>query len=106
MVDNETGLGFPPPHPGEVLKEDVLPELNMSVTELARHLGLPRAGVSELVNQKKPVTQDMAIRLGKALRTGTRYWLAMQLQYDLWHDIPLRAKGIDVTPLKIGSNAA
>lgn len=99
MTDNETGLGFAPPHPGEILKEDVLPELNMSVGDFAKHLGVKRAGLSELINGHKPVSQDMAIRLGKALQTGARYWLAMQLQYDLHHKLPVSAAHIEVAPI-------
>lgn len=99
MINNETGLGFEPPHPGTILKEDVLPDLDMTVHAFAQHPGVKRAGVSELINGKKPVTQDMAIRLGKALGTGARYWLAMQMQYDLHHQIPRKSKAIDVQTL-------
>ncbi|MEM8576624.1 MAG: HigA family addiction module antitoxin [Pseudomonadota bacterium] len=99
MVNSETGLGFAPPHPGEILKEDVLPELGMTQEQFAAHLGVKRAGVSDLLNGKKPVTQEMAIRLGKALKTGARYWLAMQMQYDLHHKVPTLADSIDVKPI-------
>ena len=101
MGDNETGLGFPPPHPGEVLREDILPELGITITALSHHLGVKRAGLSELINERKPVTMEMAIRLGKAFNTGTRYWLALQLQYDLWKDAPDRARAIHVEPLEL-----
>ena len=107
MTDNETGLGFAPPHPGTILKQDVLPELDMTVSDFARHLGIKRAGLSELINGHKSVSQDMAIRLGKALQTGARYWLAMQVQYDLWYEIPKKSAGINVTPLfKMGGGGA
>ncbi|MFV2035829.1 MAG: HigA family addiction module antitoxin [Halocynthiibacter sp.] len=107
MNENETGLGFPPPHPGEIIKRDVLPELNMTVGDFASHLGVKRAGLSELLNGHKSVSQDMAIRLGKALRTGARYWLAMQVQYDLWYEIPKKSAEIDVAPLlETGGSAA
>ena len=107
MTDNETGLGFAAPHPGEILKHDVLPQLDMSIGEFARHLGIRRAGLSELMNGHKRVTQNMVIRLGKALQTGARYWLAMQVQYDLSHEIPKKAADINVSPLfKLGGDAA
>lgn len=99
MAPNETGLGFPPPHPGTILKEDVMPELGMTVEQFAQTLGVKRAGLSELLNGGKPVSQDMAIRLGKALNTGTRYWLALQMQYDLHHEVPRKASMIDVPPI-------
>ncbi len=108
MIDRETGLGFAPPHPGTILKEDVLPDLGMTVDQFAAHLGVKRAGLSELLNARKPVSQDMAIRLGKALRTGARYWLAMQMQYDLHYSIPAKSDAINVAPLRMtnGGEAA
>jgi antitoxin HigA-1 len=106
MADSETGLGFPPPHPGQVLKDDVLTDLGLTVTAFARHLGVPRAGLSALLNGRKPVTQDMAIRLGQALRTGARFWLALQLQYDVWHKLPQQAETIWVAPLTPDGQAA
>lgn len=106
IMANETGLGFAPPHPGTILKEDVLPDLGMTVEQFAQHIGQKRASVSELINGRKPVSQDMAIRLGKALKTGARYWLAMQLQYDLWYEIPQRSREIDVAPILNGEDGA
>lgn len=96
MAENESGIGFPAPHPGRILREDVLPELGMTVESFARHLGVRRPGLSDLLNGRKPISQEMAIRLGKALGTGARYWLALQMQYDLSHDVPRRAAMIDV----------
>jgi addiction module HigA family antidote len=98
MASDETGLGFKAPHPGSILKEDVLPELNMTVEQFADHLGMKRANLSAILNGKRAISTDVAIRLGKALQTGTRYWLAMQMQYDLSHDIPNKASLIDVKP--------
>ena len=84
MAESDTGLAFKPPHPGEVIKEDMLPELGMTVGQLAEHLGVKRAALSNLINQKSGVSLEMAIRLGKAFRNGARFWLALQMQYELW----------------------
>ena len=79
-------LGFPPPHPGEYLREDLLPALNMTVTDVAFHLGVSRATLSDLIHCNRSVSIPMAIRLGQAFRTGARFWVALQSQYDLWHE--------------------
>lgn len=107
MIDPETGLGFKAPHPGRYLKEDILPESGLTVEQFATRLGVRRAGLSELLNGHKPVTMDMAIRLGQALGTGTRFWLALQLQYDLATEVPKREKGIRVARVDLdGGHAA
>jgi antitoxin HigA-1 len=74
-----------PPHPGEIIREDILPELKMTIKDLARHLGVSRVALSELVNEKRAVSMEMAQRLGKAFGNGPRFWLGLQMQHDLWH---------------------
>ena len=106
MARSETGLGFRPPHPGEVLKQDILPQTKMTVAQLASHLGVTRATLSELLNQRRDVSHDMAIRLGKACGNGTRFWLALQMQFDLWGMEQERTFQIDVAPLKLDSDTA
>lgn len=76
--------GNPPPHPGEILREDFLPRFYLSAAKLAGHLDVPVEKVVALLGETESITPDLAWRLGAALRTGTRYWLTLQLQYDLW----------------------
>jgi addiction module HigA family antidote len=97
MGVDQDELGFPPPHPGAYLREDILPALNMTLTELADHLKVSRPTLSDLVHEKKSVSLEMAQRLGKAFGNGARFWLALQLHYDLWH---AEKNGVDVRPLK------
>lgn len=85
MAGEHGELGFPPPHPGAYLRADILPALNMTIKDLAEHLGIARASLSELLNEKRSVSLEMAQRLGRAFGNGTRFWLALQLQYDVWH---------------------
>lgn len=99
MARSETGLGFRPPHPGEVLKQDILPETGLTVGRLAEHLGVTRATLSDLLNERKDVSHTMAIRLGKAFGQGTRFWLALQLQHDLWKLEQELVHQVDVEPL-------
>ncbi len=73
-----------PPHPGETLKEDVLPGLHMSVTEAADHLGVSRVQFSRLLNGKAGISPAMAIRLSQWLGTSPEVWLNQQVYYDLW----------------------
>lgn len=73
-----------PTHPGEVLREDVLPELKLTQAEFANRLGVSRRTVSELLHERRPVTPDMAIRLGKLLGNGPQIWLRMQQTLELW----------------------
>lgn len=75
---------FNPAHPGAVLLEGYLRPLSMTVTELARRLGVSRKTASELVNQRGSVTVEMALRLGKATGSTAQSWLNMQVQWDLW----------------------
>jgi addiction module HigA family antidote len=76
---------FNPPHPGETLKEDVLPALGLTVTEAAEQLGVARVTLSRMINGHSAISADMAIRLAQWLGGSAEIWLRLQLQYDLWH---------------------
>ncbi|MFO1507834.1 MAG: HigA family addiction module antitoxin [Lysobacterales bacterium] len=73
-----------PTHPGAILREDVLPALAMTQTELARRLGVSRLTVSELLLEKRGLSADIALRVGKLLNTTPESWLRMQTALDLW----------------------
>ena len=73
-----------PTHPGAILREDVLPALRMTQTEFAHRLGVSRLTVSEILHEKRPVSVDMAIRLGKLLGNGAGLWLRLQQALDVW----------------------
>ncbi|HEU0187802.1 MAG TPA: HigA family addiction module antitoxin [Gallionellaceae bacterium] len=73
-----------PSHPGALLREVVLPELGMTQAEFADRLGVSRRTVSEILHERRPVTPDMAIRLGKLLGNGAGLWLKMQQALDVW----------------------
>ena len=67
-----------PTHPGELLREDVLPSLDITQGELAKRLGVSRLTVSELLREKRSVSPDMALRLARLLNTSPESWLNMQ----------------------------
>jgi len=79
---------FNPPHPGETLREDVLPELGLTVTEAARQLGVTRVALSRVLNGHAAISVDMALRLEAWLgveRGGrAELWLSQQMDHDLW----------------------
>ena len=76
---------YNPPHPGETLKEDVLPALGLTVTEAAAQLGVSRVALSRILNGKAAISVDMALRLEAWLDGPTaESWLKGQLTYDLW----------------------
>ena len=75
----------PPIHPGELVREEVLPALGLSVSEAARRLGISRQQLHRVLAGTHPITTEMALRLGKFAGNGPALWLRMQQAYDLWH---------------------
>jgi addiction module HigA family antidote len=74
-----------PTHPGEVLLEDVIKPLGLTVSEAAKNLGVSRKTLSELVNQKAALSPEMALRIAKATNTSPESWLNMQTKLNLWN---------------------
>jgi addiction module HigA family antidote len=72
-------------HPGEMLREDVLSSLGLSVSEAARRLGISRQQLHRILSCTHPITTEMALRIGKFAGNGPGIWLRMQQAYDLWH---------------------
>lgn len=98
MGNSAEEMKIEPPHPGEFIREDILPELEMTIKDLARHLGVSRVALSELVNERRAVSLEMAQRLGQAFGNGPRFWLALQMQHDIWH--AEQTSKVAVKPLK------
>ena len=73
-----------PTHPGAILREDVLPELNMSVSGFARSLGVSRQTLHAVLAERSGISPEMALRLGVLLGNGAQLWVDMQTKYDLW----------------------
>ena len=72
-----------PTHPGLIIRDDVLPELQLSVNEAAGQLGVSRVTLSRVINGRSAITAEMALRVGKWVGNGPEIWLRMQGQYDL-----------------------
>jgi len=74
-----------PTHPGEILREDVIKPLGLTVTEAAKRLGVTRKTLSALINCKASLSPEMAIKIAKATETSPESWFNMQSKLDLWN---------------------
>lgn len=97
--------GMRPVHPGEVLREDFLAPLSMSVNALARALGVPTPRINDVVRERRSISPDTAMRLARYFGGDARSWLNLQTAYDLRVAERASAKEIarSVTPLKKAS---
>ena len=80
---NTIKRGLPAMHPGEMLREDIIPALGRSKTEIAGLLGISRQTLYDILDEKQPVTAGMALRLGKLCGNGPTLWLNLQKRFDL-----------------------
>ena len=91
------GRQIRPVHPGEVIS-DVLEDIGMTQTSFAEVLGVSRRTVNEIVQGRRPITVDMAIRIGKALGNGPQLWLNLQQKVDIWDAIQTHKEDYDRVP--------
>jgi len=77
------GEKLPPIHPGEMLREDFMKPLGLSMNRLALDLRVPVTRVAEIVHERRGITPDTALRLGRYFNTSARFWLNLQAAYDL-----------------------
>jgi antitoxin HigA-1 len=73
-----------PPHPGEIIREDCLKALNLTVTQAAAGLGVTRKTLSAILNGRAGISAEMALRLSAAFGSTPDHWMRMQLAFDLW----------------------
>ena len=94
-----------PTHPGRILSSHYLEPLSLTITELAKTLGVSRKTLSKIVNERASVTSDMALRLSRAFDTTPELWLNLQRNYDLWHAVHDSKDWGRVKPLKIPADS-
>ncbi|MBB2158005.1 HigA family addiction module antidote protein [Gluconacetobacter diazotrophicus] len=82
-----------PTHPGELLREEVIPATERSKTEIARLLGISRQHLYDILAERKPVSPEVGVRLGKLFGNGPGLWIRMQADYDEWQ----AARTVDVS---------
>ena len=80
---------LPPVHPGEILREDLMQPLGISINRLARDLRVPVTRVSEIVNCRRRISADTALRLGRYFGSTPEFWMNLQAAFDL--EVALRA---------------
>lgn len=74
-----------PTHPGAIIRDDVLPALGRTKIEIAKLAGISRQHLDDIINERKPISPGVAVRLGKLFGNGPRLWIRMQATYDIWH---------------------
>jgi len=84
-----------PTHPGGLLREDVLPEVKTSKAEISRLLGISRQHLHDILAERKPVSPEVAVRLGKLFGNGAGLWIRMQGAYDEWQ----ASRAVDVSEI-------
>lgn len=83
-VANRRPVQRPPVHPGEMLREEFLPDYGLTVAGLAEALGVSRQSVNELLRERRALSPEMALRLAKLFGTSPEFWLNLQRSVDLW----------------------
>ncbi len=76
---------LPPSHPGTVLRELFMNERDLTITDLAKGLGMTRANVSAIVNGRAGISPEMAVKLSAAFGNSASFWTNLQTNYELWH---------------------
>lgn len=93
-----------PTHPGEVLREEFMPDYGLTVAQVAKRLAVSRQSVNELVRERRAVSPDMALRLGKLFGTSPQYWLNLQRNVDIWDSLEEHSGELDeIEPLPVAS---
>jgi addiction module HigA family antidote len=91
-----------PIHPGEMIREDFLPDYELTVASLAEALGVSRQTVNELLRERRAVSPEMALRLSRLFRNTPQFWLNAQRAVDLWDAEQAIAADIEsIRPLRV-----
>jgi len=84
MSFRNTGLKRRPTHPGEILREDFLPDYELNASSLAEAIGVSRQSINELLRERRSVSPEMALRLARLFSNTPEFWLNAQRAVDLW----------------------
>lgn len=84
MSIRNTGIKRRPTHPGEILREDFLPDYGLTVSKLAEAIGVSRQSVNEILRERRSLSPEMALRLGRLFGNSPQFWLNAQRAVDLW----------------------
>jgi addiction module HigA family antidote len=101
-IPNTSERKLRPTHPGEMLREDFLPDYGLTVTSLAEALGVSRQTMNELLRERRAVSPEMALRLSRLFDNSPEFWLNAQRAVDLWDAAKtLKAQVKRITPLRV-----
>jgi addiction module HigA family antidote len=91
-----------PTHPGEMLREDFIPDFGLTVAGLAKLLGVSRQSINELLRERRAVSPEMAIRLARLFGNSPEFWLNAQRAVDLWDaNLAIKAQAEQIQPLRV-----
>ena len=100
-MDRKSGL--PPVHPGEILREDILPQVGLSVTAAARALSVSRQMLHDILAERRPLSAVMCLKVSRLLGSTPEFWMRLQAEYDLKkaaQNRKLMARVAQIVPLK------
>lgn len=106
MTEDMIMIARRPIHPGEFLREEYMPEFGLSVARLAERLGVSRQTINDIVRERRGLSPDMCLRLGRLFGTTPQYWMNMQVKIDIWDSLELHRKDIEaIRPLDVAEHA-
>jgi len=100
----EKSNGLPPVHPGEIIREDILPSAGLSVTAAARTLGVSRQMLHDILAERRPLSAVMCLKLARLFGGSPEIWVRMQAAYDLKkaeHDTRVMKRLAKMVPLRV-----
>jgi addiction module HigA family antidote len=101
-IPNTTRIKRRPTHPGEMLREDFLPDYGLTVSRLAEVLGVSRQSINELLRSRRAVSPEMSLRLARLFGNSPEFWLNAQRSVDLWDAAQAIKKDVSrIKPLRI-----
>ncbi|MEM9271448.1 MAG: HigA family addiction module antitoxin [Cyanobacteria bacterium P01_F01_bin.143] len=102
MSIQNTGIKRRPTHPGEMLREDFLPDYELTVSSLAEAIGVSRQSINELLRERRAVSPEMALRLARFFGNSPEFWLNAQQAVDLWDAAQVIAQEVhQIQPVSI-----
>jgi antitoxin HigA-1 len=102
-IPNTTGLKRRPTHPGEMLREDFLPDYGLTVSSLAEAIGVSRQSINEILRERRSVSPEMALRLARLFSNSPEFWLNAQRAVDLWEAAQVIESDVArIQPLVVG----
>jgi antitoxin HigA-1 len=101
-IPNSRPLERRPIHPGEIVREDFMPDYGLTVSTLASALGVSRQSINELVRERRAVSPEMALRLGRLFGNSAEFWLNLQRSIDLFDALATTGAEVEhIKPLRV-----